>query len=165
MSEEMEGYRQFNKKDLIDAKPLFSPERDEEIDLSRILETAPDPYGIPEEMKNEVRIFRNSILHAYLEYHFRHFGPIKIICNINDLASFYNNNHKKEISYDAIKFALRIIGYITNPQYYSDGCRTNHDDIIFGVDSEGFQELKRYFETNRDHDHIRIEYVTKIKCP
>lgn len=160
MTEELEGYRQFNKKDVLYANPLHPPTQDEQPDLSKVLEKPLEAYGIPDEIKDDVRIFQKSHLHGFLEYHFHLGGPIRIICNINELLLFYNDSHKRNICYDAIKYSVRILGYIVSLQHicYDPDRLTNPDDLIFGVDSEVFREFKDIFQLNKEDKYFRLKY-------
>jgi hypothetical protein len=160
MSEELEGYRQFNKKDLVDAGPLLPPKSNEQPDLSKVLKEPLNPYGIPNEIKDDVRIFQKSHLHGFLKYHLHRGGPISVICNISELLSFYNENHKRNICYDAIKYSVRILGYIVAPQHicYDPDRLTNPDDLIFGVDSEVFREFKDIFQLDKEEKYFRLTY-------
>ena len=57
MSEEMEGYRQFIKNDVLDANPLHPPASNDSLDLSKVLDKPCNPYGVPDETIDDLQIF------------------------------------------------------------------------------------------------------------
>lgn len=155
----MEGYRQFIKNDILDANPLHPPVSNDSLDLSKVLDKPCNPYGVPDETIDDLQIFQKSHLHGFLEYHFHIPGSVGIICNINELLLFYNNTHKRRnISYDAIKYSVRILGYILAPQYGL----TYQDDIIFGVDSDVFREFEEIFQICKEGKYFRLRYPKTV---